>query len=216
MRYRKLGSTGTVVSTLCLGTMTFGAETDEKPARTTSSTGSSRPAATSSTPPTSTPRGESESIIGALARAPAPDVRDRVVIATKGRFPMGDCRNGAGLSRRHLSRALDASLTRLGVDDDRPLPGARLGPAHPARGDAALLRRRRTRRQDPLLRVSQLHRLAAAEGVDCSPEYRGWRRSSPCSRSTTCWPATSSARSCRSASTRASACCPGRRSAAAG
>jgi aryl-alcohol dehydrogenase-like predicted oxidoreductase len=30
MEYRTLGSTGTVVSTLCLGTMTFGAESDEK------------------------------------------------------------------------------------------------------------------------------------------------------------------------------------------
>jgi aryl-alcohol dehydrogenase-like predicted oxidoreductase len=30
MEYRVLGNTGTVVSTLCLGTMTFGAESDEK------------------------------------------------------------------------------------------------------------------------------------------------------------------------------------------
>ena len=30
MEYRTLGNTGTVVSTLCLGTMTFGAESDEK------------------------------------------------------------------------------------------------------------------------------------------------------------------------------------------
>jgi aryl-alcohol dehydrogenase-like predicted oxidoreductase len=30
MEYRTLGSTGTVVSTLCLGTMTFGAESDEQ------------------------------------------------------------------------------------------------------------------------------------------------------------------------------------------
>lgn len=30
MEYRTLGRSGTVVSTLCLGTMTFGAETDEK------------------------------------------------------------------------------------------------------------------------------------------------------------------------------------------
>ena len=29
MEYRTLGSSGTVVSTYCLGTMTFGAETDE-------------------------------------------------------------------------------------------------------------------------------------------------------------------------------------------
>jgi aryl-alcohol dehydrogenase-like predicted oxidoreductase len=30
MEYRTLGNTGTVVSTLCLGTMTFGAESDEQ------------------------------------------------------------------------------------------------------------------------------------------------------------------------------------------
>jgi aryl-alcohol dehydrogenase-like predicted oxidoreductase len=38
------------------------------------------------------------------------------VLATKGRFPMGDGRNDVGLSRRHLRDALDASLRRLGVD----------------------------------------------------------------------------------------------------
>ncbi len=38
------------------------------------------------------------------------------MIATKGRFPMNDYPNGVGLSRRHLSDALDASLRRLGVD----------------------------------------------------------------------------------------------------
>ena len=43
-------------------------------------------------------------------------MRDRLVIATKGRFPMGDGPNDAGLSRTHLGRALDASLRRLGID----------------------------------------------------------------------------------------------------
>jgi aryl-alcohol dehydrogenase-like predicted oxidoreductase len=43
-------------------------------------------------------------------------VTDRVVLATKARFPMGEDHNDAGLSRRHLARALDASLTRLKVD----------------------------------------------------------------------------------------------------
>jgi aryl-alcohol dehydrogenase-like predicted oxidoreductase len=43
-------------------------------------------------------------------------VRDTVVLATKGRFPMGEGSNDAGLSRRHLTRALDDSLRRLGVD----------------------------------------------------------------------------------------------------
>jgi aryl-alcohol dehydrogenase (NADP+) len=60
-------------------------------------------------------RGRSEEIIGRWLAA-RPDLRDRLVIATKGRFPMGDGRNDAGLSRTHLGRALDASLRRLGVD----------------------------------------------------------------------------------------------------
>jgi aryl-alcohol dehydrogenase (NADP+) len=39
-----------------------------------------------------------------------------MVLASKGRFPMGKGVNDLGLSRRHLRRALDASLTRLGVE----------------------------------------------------------------------------------------------------
>ena len=41
-----------------------------------------------------------------------------MVLATKGRFPSSpsDVPNGAGLSARHLTRALDASLRRLGRD----------------------------------------------------------------------------------------------------
>jgi aryl-alcohol dehydrogenase-like predicted oxidoreductase len=39
-----------------------------------------------------------------------------VVLATKSRFPMGSGPNDVGLSRRHLARALEASLRRLGVD----------------------------------------------------------------------------------------------------
>ena len=37
------------------------------------------------------------------------------MLATKGRFGMDDSPNGAGLSARHLTRALDASLRRLGL-----------------------------------------------------------------------------------------------------
>jgi aryl-alcohol dehydrogenase-like predicted oxidoreductase len=59
---------------------------------------------------------ESESIIGRwLAKQPA-EVKDQVVIATKGRFPTGPGPNDLGLSRRHLSRAIDASLRRLGIE----------------------------------------------------------------------------------------------------
>jgi aryl-alcohol dehydrogenase-like predicted oxidoreductase len=60
--------------------------------------------------------GVSEEIIGRwFAQRPA-DVTERVVLATKGRFPMGDEPNALGLSTRHLTRALDASLERLDVD----------------------------------------------------------------------------------------------------
>jgi aryl-alcohol dehydrogenase (NADP+) len=60
--------------------------------------------------------GQSEEIIGRwLASRPA-DVTERVVLATKARFAMGQEPNSLGLSNRHLTRALDASLSRLGLD----------------------------------------------------------------------------------------------------
>ena len=60
--------------------------------------------------------GESEQIIGRWFASRPAEVTDAVVLATKGRFPMASDPNGAGLSARHLTRALDASLSRLGVD----------------------------------------------------------------------------------------------------
>jgi aryl-alcohol dehydrogenase (NADP+) len=57
----------------------------------------------------------SEEIVGRWL-ATRSGIRDQLVIATKGRFPMGDGPNDAGLTRTNLSRALDASLRRLGVD----------------------------------------------------------------------------------------------------
>ncbi len=115
MEYRTLGRSGCVVSTLALGTMTFGAETDEAGShaqldRFTEVGGTLIDTADVYS------GGVSEQIIGRwLATCPA-DVRDTVVLATKGRFPMGEGQNDVGISRRHLARALDASLTRLGVE----------------------------------------------------------------------------------------------------
>jgi aryl-alcohol dehydrogenase (NADP+) len=60
--------------------------------------------------------GQSEEIIGRWFASRPADVTERVVLATKGRFSMGDEPNSLGLSTRHLTRALDASLTRLGLD----------------------------------------------------------------------------------------------------
>ncbi len=114
MEYRNLGSTGTLVSTLCLGTMTFGAETDADGAHAQLDRFVERGGNFLDTADVYS-RGISEEIIGGWLRQ-RPGVRDRVVVATKGRFPMGDDPNDVGLSRVHLTRALEASLRRLGTD----------------------------------------------------------------------------------------------------
>ena len=115
MQYRTLGRSGTSVSSLCLGTMTFGDETDEAGAHEQLDVFVEAGGTLVDTADVYS-TGVSETIIGRwLASRPA-DVRDRVVLATKGRFPMAPDPNGVGTSRRHLRRALDASLTRLGVD----------------------------------------------------------------------------------------------------
>lgn len=115
MEYRTLGRTGCSVSTLALGTMTFGAESEEAIAHAQLDCFVEAGGTLIDTADVYS-AGVSEQIVGRwLAERPA-DVRDQVVLATKGRFPMGDGPNDAGLSRRHLHRALDASLRRLGVE----------------------------------------------------------------------------------------------------
>src|SRR3954470_18789782 len=115
MEYRTLGRTGCAVSTLTLGTMTFGKETDEPTAHQQLDAFVEVGGNLVDTADVYN-AGTSEEIIGRwLADRPA-DIRDRAVIATKGRFLTGRDVNDVGVSRRHLQRALDASLRRLGVD----------------------------------------------------------------------------------------------------
>ena len=116
MEYRTLGGSGCAVSTYALGTMTFGAETRRRRWRTRSSTPSSRPAEPWWTSPTSTRAASRRRSSGGGSRPGPATIRDRVVLATKGRFPTGAGPNDVGLSRRHLTRALEASLRRLGVE----------------------------------------------------------------------------------------------------
>jgi aryl-alcohol dehydrogenase-like predicted oxidoreductase len=117
MDYRTLGGSGCAVSSLCLGTMNFGAETDEAGAhqqldRFIEAGGTMVDTADVYA------GGRSEEIIGRWFAARTGDVTERVVLATKGRFPSSahDLPNGVGLSARHLTRALDASLRRLGLE----------------------------------------------------------------------------------------------------
>src|SRR5579859_6560440 len=117
MEYRTLGSSGCAVSSLCLGTMTFGAETDEAGAHAQLDRFAEAGGTMVDTADVYA-AGRSEEIIGRWFAARPADVTEPVVLATKGRFAQsGDgSPNAAGLSARHLTRALDASLRRLGLD----------------------------------------------------------------------------------------------------
>ena len=115
MEYRTLGRSGCAVSALALGTMTFGREADEQDShaqldRFLDAGGNLIDTADVYAD------GASEEIIGRWLTKMEPQERDRVVLATKGRFPMGDGPNDVGLSRRHLTTALEASLRRLNVE----------------------------------------------------------------------------------------------------
>lgn len=114
MDYRKLGNSGAAASSLCLGTMTFGAEADEA---TSHEIMDLYVAAGGNFIDTADvySAGTSEAIIGRWLKAHPTEAR-QIVVATKGRFPMGQGPNDLGISRRHLTRALDDSLARLGLE----------------------------------------------------------------------------------------------------
>jgi aryl-alcohol dehydrogenase-like predicted oxidoreductase len=115
MEYRTLGRSGCAVSTLALGTMTFGVETDQDDAHAQLDV---FVAAGGTLIDTADVYGDgaSEELIGRWLGRQPPEIRGQIVLATKGRFPVGEGRNDVGLSRLHLRDALEASLRRLGVD----------------------------------------------------------------------------------------------------
>jgi aryl-alcohol dehydrogenase-like predicted oxidoreductase len=114
MRMTTLGSTGFEVSTLGLGTMTFGAESEPEQSHRildafVDAGGTLLDCADVYAD------GRSEEIVGRWL-AGRQGMRDRVQLATKGRFAVTG-QPGASLRAEYLQRALDASLRRLGVDD---------------------------------------------------------------------------------------------------
>ena len=119
MEHRQLGASGLRVSVLTLGTMTFGGRgkfadvgtTDLEQATRQLDLCLDRGLTTVDTADVYS-GGVSEEIVGAAIKGR----RDRIVLATKARMPMGDGPNDAGLSRRHLIAACEASLRRLGTD----------------------------------------------------------------------------------------------------
>ena len=115
MDYAPLGRSGLQVSRVALGTMNFGtgpgAQCDEAEARRIVDAYLDAGGNVLDTADIYT-GGESERIVGRAIAAR----RDRVVLATKGANPQGAGPNDRGLSRLHLTRALEASLRRLGTD----------------------------------------------------------------------------------------------------
>lgn len=113
MRHRSLGSTGTLVTELCLGTMTFGKETDEDEAHVILDHYLEAGGNFIDTADVYQ-AGTAEEMIGRwLTRSAG---RDDLVIATKVRFPMGEGANSGGLSATWIRHEVEASLRRLQVD----------------------------------------------------------------------------------------------------
>jgi aryl-alcohol dehydrogenase-like predicted oxidoreductase len=119
MEYRQLGSSGLRVSALSLGTMTFGGRgkfalvggTDVKAATRQLDMVLDAGVNLIDTADVYSD-GLAEEVLGeALAGR-----RDRLLIASKARFPMGAGPNDAGLSRHHLIEACEASLRRMRID----------------------------------------------------------------------------------------------------
>jgi aryl-alcohol dehydrogenase-like predicted oxidoreductase len=111
MEYRVLGRTGVRVSRLCFGTMSFGGDADE--AGSAAMYRACREAGINFFDTADQyNKGRSEQILGELARGH----RDELVIATKCFNPSGSDINARGGSRRHIARAIEASLKRLQTD----------------------------------------------------------------------------------------------------
>ena len=120
MEYTNLGSTGTRVSRLCLGCMTYGAKKwrewvlDEEQGRPFIKRALELGFNFFDTADMYS-LGRSEEVLGRALKDFGPS-RDKLVIATKVFFPMGDDPNQKGLSRKHIMHAIDDSLRRLGSD----------------------------------------------------------------------------------------------------
>lgn len=111
MRYKQLGQTGLKVSQLCFGTMSFGGDADEQQsARMFHACLDAGINFFDCADIYS--KGAAETILGKLMQGK----RDELVITSKCFVPMGSDVNAGGGNRRHILRAVEASLKRLGTD----------------------------------------------------------------------------------------------------
>ena len=111
MKTKPLGRTGLQVSELCFGTMSFGGDADESASaamyKATRDAGINFYDCANQYN-----KGKAEEILGRLMKGE----RENLVIATKCYNPVTDDINDRGNSRRHVTRAVEASLKRLQTD----------------------------------------------------------------------------------------------------
>src|SRR3954447_5925460 len=111
MNYRNLGKSGVKVSPLAVGTMTFGAATDEATAGRIVAKAREQGVNFIDTADAYN-TGKSEEIVGRAVG----NQRHDWVVATKLANPMGEGPNRGGLSRKWVMQAAEESLRRLGTD----------------------------------------------------------------------------------------------------
>ena len=111
MNFKPLGRSGVKVSELCYGTMSFGGDADE--AASAAMYKACREAGINFFDSADQyAKGKSEEILGRLMKGQ----REELVIITKCFNPTGEDINARGTSRRHVTRAVEASLKRLQTD----------------------------------------------------------------------------------------------------
>ena len=125
MKRRRLGRSGLTVSEICLGTMTFGNQADERTSRAILDRAYDAGvdffdiAEVYPVPPDFKYAGRSEEIVGKWMQDKP---RDAIVIATKVAGPGGGWflapvrQNRTALDRHHITRAVEGSLQRLRTD----------------------------------------------------------------------------------------------------
>ncbi len=111
MEYNLLGTTGIKVSQLCLGTMSFGGDADES--ESARMFAAARDAGINFFDcADGYAGGRSEETLGRLMAG----CRDELIITSKCYSATGKDINARGSSRRHIVRAVEASLSRIGTD----------------------------------------------------------------------------------------------------
>lgn len=170
MQYKLLGRTGIRVSPLCFGTMSFGGDADE--AESSRMYAACREVGINFFDCADAySKGRAEDILGRLMASE----RDDLVITSKCFNPTSDDINARGGNRRHIPRAVEASLRRLGTDRLDVLFMHRWDPVTPLEDTLRAL--------EDLVRDGKVLHLGAsnysawqvAKGLGIS-ERRGWAR----------------------------------------